>query len=74
MKLLNLSYMFCGCTCITNIEQLKYLDVKYVKDMSFMLSGCSGILDINPLKNWDASNCTNFACMFFVPHYMILIL
>ena len=65
INLLDVSYMLCGCSFITNIDDLRYLDVKNAKDLSFLLSGCSEITNIDSLKNWDVSNCTNFSCMFF---------
>ena len=65
INILDASYMFCGCSSLTNFDDLKYLDVKNSKDLSFLFSGCSEISNIDSLKNWDVSNCTNFSCMFF---------
>ena len=63
-KLINLSYMFYRCESLRNINDLKYLDVKEVKDFSYMFFGCSLLSDLTPLKNWVVSNANNFQSMF----------
>ena len=63
-EILNLAYMFCGCTSLKSIEGLKNLDTKNIKNFSKMLFGCESLSDINALKNWNVSNGTNFEGMF----------
>ena len=63
-KLINLSYMFSWCNSLSNIEELKYLDVKYSNDFSYMFCGCSSLSDISPLKHWNVSSGKNFSSMF----------
>ena len=64
-QLTNLEYMFSDCISLVNIDELKYLDTKEVKNFSFMFQ-CTSISDIQALKNWDVSNGTNFFGMFGV--------
>ena len=56
----DLGYMFKSCKNLTNIEELKYLDVKYCSNFSYMFSDCSSLADIKPLEKWNVSNGTNF--------------
>ena len=63
-KIINLCSMFYECRTLVNIEELKYLDTKEVKNFSEMFYGCS-ISNINPLEKWDVSNVNNFDLMFF---------
>ena len=60
----NLEYMFYGCKCLKNIEELKYLDVGSVTNFSFIFSGCESLSDINSLENWNVSNGENFSHLF----------
>jgi len=63
-KIKDLQHMFDSCNNLTNIEELKYLNVKYYTNFSYMLYGCWSLNDIKSLENWDVSNCTNFSNMF----------
>ena len=47
--------MFDSCENLKNIEELKYLNVKYCTNFSDMFSGCR-LEDIKPLENWNVSN------------------
>ena len=63
-KLTNLSHMFSGCDSLKDIEDLKYLDIRKVKDFSSMFWGCLSLSDIKSLENWNVSNAKNFSYMF----------
>ena len=63
-KLIDLSNMFCCCSSLKNIEELKYLDVTKVIDLSYMFFGCSMLSDIKALENWDVSCCNDFSNLF----------
>ena len=63
-KLINLSYMFYECYSLKNIDSLKYLDVKNVKNFSYMFYGCSLLSKITSLQNWNISNGNNLSCIF----------
>ena len=63
-KIKDLRYMFYSCTNLKNIEELKYLNVKYCTNFSRMFYDCSSLNDIKPLEKWNVSNGTNFSYMF----------
>ena len=63
-KLVNLSHMFSGCGSLKNIEDLKYLDIRKVKDFSSMFWGCLSLSDIKSLENWNVSNVKDLSFMF----------
>jgi len=62
-EIINLSYMFYGCTSLKSIEGLKYLDTKNITDFSKMLNGCESLSDIKGLQDWDVSNGKDFSDM-----------
>ena len=63
-KITNLEYMFCACSCLKNIDGLKFLDTNDVNNFSYMFSGCSSLLELNGLKKWNVSKGNNFSYMF----------
>ena len=63
-KITNLEKMFYKCEALTNIQELKYLNMKEVKNFSYMFCGCSSLSDLKPLQNWNVSNGNNFSDMF----------
>ena len=63
-KQTNLGYMFSGCTSLTDITQLKYLDVKNTKNFNHMFFGCKSLSNITSLQNWNTSNVEDFSYMF----------
>ena len=72
--------MFHDYDHLNNIDELKYLDTKNVKDFSFMFNFCRELKDIKALiiwlndvshlKNWNVSNENNFQNKF--PGYVKL--
>jgi hypothetical protein len=63
-KIKDLQHMFDSCYNLKNIDELKYLNVKYCTNFSWMFSGCSSLNDITPLKDWNVSNGNNFSYLF----------
>jgi len=63
-EIVNLQYMFYGCTSLKSIEGLKNFYTKNIKNFSFMFWGCKSLSDISALENWDVSNGNNFRGMF----------
>jgi len=61
--LTDLSDMFSYCETLYNIDELKYLNTKYVTNFSNMFHGTS-ISNIQALHNWDTSKSENFKSMF----------
>jgi len=64
-EIVNLEYMFSGCSSLKSIEGLKYIDTKNIKNFSFMFYGCKSLSDIKALENWNISNGNNFKNMFW---------
>ena len=64
-EIVNLEYMFSGCSSLKSIEGLKYLDTKKIKNFSEIFSGCKSLSDIKALENWNVSNGNNFKNMFW---------
>lgn len=51
--------MFIGCTCLQNVNDMRFIDFSKITDMSFMFYDCSSLGEID-VSNWDVSNVTNF--------------
>ena len=45
----NLEYMFYRCESLTNIEDLKYLEIKNINNFSFMFCQCTLLSNIKSL-------------------------
>ena len=54
---------FTGCTNLTDINGIEYLNTSKVTNMSFMFQGC-GSLTILDLSNFDTANVTDMQSMF----------
>ena len=63
-QLTNLKGMFLNVEKLENLEELKYLNTKKIKDFSWMFANCTLLSDISALKNWNVSNGKNFEAMF----------
>ena len=54
---------FFGCTELTTIEGIEYLNTENVTDMSGMFYGCSALTTLD-VSNFDTKNVTNMSNMF----------
>ena len=54
---------FFGCTDLTSIEGIEYLNTENVTDMSGMFYGCSALTTLD-VSNFDTKNVTNMSNMF----------
>ena len=54
-KIIDLQYMFFGCSKLKNINELKYLNIKYCNNFEYIFSGCSSLRDIKGLEKWNVS-------------------
>ena len=54
---------FFGCTDLTTIEGIEYLNTENVTDMSGMFYGCSALTTLD-VSNFDTKNVTNMSNMF----------
>ena len=68
-KIKDLRYMFYSCNNLNNIDELKYLNVKYCTNFKSMFSWCESLKDIKSLENWNVSNGNNFSYMFSECHH-----
>ena len=55
---------FYGCTDLTTIEGIEYLNTENVTSMFLMFNGCSSLTTLN-LSNFDTQNVTNMSHMFY---------
>ena len=62
-NLTNLSYMFCDCEALNNIDELRYLNTENVSDFSYMFEKCK-ISNIIGLETWNTSKAETFHSMF----------
>ena len=58
-KIINFEEMFYGCISLKNIDELKYLNTKYINNFTAMFYGCSSLTDIKSLEKWNVSNGNN---------------
>ena len=56
---------FYGCTDLTTIEGIEYLNTENVTNMGWMFSNCEA-LTILDVSNFDTKNVTNMRCMFSI--------
>ena len=61
----DMSYMFSGCSSLSNIKALQNWNVSNGNNFSFIFSECSSLLDIKELENWNVSNGHDFSYMFY---------
>ena len=54
---------FCGCTDLTTIEGIEYLNTENVTDMSGMFSSCFALRTLD-LSNFNTQNVTDMSSMF----------
>ena len=55
---------FFGCTDLTTIEGIEYLNTENVTNMSWMFSECSALTTLD-LSNFDTKNVTDMSSMFY---------
>ena len=60
----DLSFMFCNCYNIINIDLSSFQDTKNVKDMSHMFSWCYSLESVPAISNWDTENVKDMSDMF----------
>ena len=59
----NISYMFCECNSLTNID-LSNFNAQNVTNMSNMFCGCNSLTNID-LSNFNTQNVSNMIWMFY---------
>lgn len=61
-KFKNMSYMFYGCTSISNIDVSRW-NVGNVTDMAGLFCNCTSLTSLN-IEGWDVSNVNNMSNLF----------
>ena len=64
MNLKNSSYMFAGCSNITNINFISF-NTEYIEDMKYMFFNCENLKSINNLFYFDTKNVIDMSYMFY---------
>ena len=63
IKINNMSYMFYGCSNLTNIDFSSF-DTKKVNNMSYMFYNCPNLIKVD-LSSFDTKNVVNMNSMFY---------
>ena len=58
------AYWFEGCSNLTSISYIQYLNTVNVTDMSYMFLGCSSLTSLD-VREFNTANVTNMHCMFY---------
>ena len=64
-NLTTLNNMFYKVECIKDLTELKYLDIRDVKDFEGIFYECQSLKDIKFLSGWNVSNCKSFQNIFY---------
>ena len=60
----DLSQMFAGFKSLTDISDLKKMDVNFAHNMSGMFQDCESLADLSAVSEWDMSNVEDISYMF----------
>lgn len=63
-SLTNMSFMFDGCDCLTDVTDLAQWDMYDVKNLSHLFNGCSSLESLPDISRWDISAVTDISYMF----------
>jgi len=61
----NMSYMFFGCSNLTNLPDISKWNTNNITNMSCTFRGCSNLLSLSDISKWNTNNVINMSCMFF---------
>ena len=64
-KITNTSYMFSGCSSLSNLPDISKWNTDNVIDMSYMFSGCSLLSFFPDISKWDTNNVTKMQAIFY---------
>ena len=60
----DISYMFCGCSLLTKLDDISKLSTNKITDMSFMFAECSSLSSLPDISKWNTKNVNNMRAMF----------
>ena len=61
----DMSYMFAGCSSLSNLPDISKWNTNNVTNMSSMFSGCSSLSNLYDISKWNTNNVTNMSFMFY---------
>ena len=64
-NVIDMSYMFSGCSNLSNISDISFFNTINVTDMSYMFDHCSNISALPDISFFNTINVTNMSHMFF---------
>ena len=64
-NIMNMKYMFYGCTKLNKILNIIEWDTKIVENMSYMFFCCNSLNNLPDISKWDTKNVTNMSHMFY---------
>ena len=64
-NVIDMSYMFNGCSNLSNISDISFFNTINVTDMSYMFDHCSNISALPDISFFNTINVTNMSHMFF---------
>ena len=64
-NIINMSYMFYGCSLLSSLPDISKWNTKNVTDMSFMFYGCSLLSSLPDISKWNTQNVTDMSFMFY---------
>mgnify|MGYP002623697429 CR=1 FL=1 len=60
----DMSYMFNGCSNLSNLPDISKWNTNSVTNMSNIFNGCSNLLSLPDISKWNTKNVTNMSFMF----------
>ena len=63
-KVVDMSYMFKGCSSLLSIPDISKWNTSNVKNMSYMFYGCKSLSTLPDISKWNTSNVNNMSYMF----------
>ena len=64
-KMIDISYMFCGCISLKEIINIENLNMKNINNISFMFLLCCNIKSLPDISKWNTNNVTDMGCIFY---------
>ena len=61
---INLSYMFYGCSSLLSLPDISKWNISKVNDISSMFCGCSSLSSLPDISKWNISNIKNISYIF----------
>ena len=63
-KITDMSYMFSGCSSLSNLPDISKWNTNKVTDMSYMFDGCSSLSKLPDISKWNTNKVTDMSSIF----------